>query len=52
MDYRWLALFVGQVGVGLALLFVDPAAENADLGRMLLASAFGQAATGNLRATR
>jgi hypothetical protein len=41
-DYRWWALFVGQVGVGLVLTFYS----DAEYGKLLLASAFGQGVTG------
>jgi len=48
MDYRWWALFVGQVAVGLALTFFN----DAEYGKLLLASAFGQGVTGGFGPTR
>jgi hypothetical protein len=44
IDYRWWALFVGQVAVGLTLLFYN----DAEYGKLLLASAFGQGVTGGI----
>lgn len=49
IDNRWLIILSLQVTCGLALIFGAP--EDGELGRLLLASAFGQVATGNLKAT-
>jgi hypothetical protein len=40
-DWKWWGLFIAQVGVGLALFYSD-----AEFGKLLLASAFGQGITG------
>jgi len=42
VDYRWWALFVGQVTVGLVLVFY----KDVEYGKLLLAAAFGQGVTG------
>lgn len=48
IDYRWWALFVGQVSVGLVLTFYS----DVEFGKLLLASAFGQGITGGVGPTR
>lgn len=48
LDYRWWAMFVGQIGVGLTLMFMS----DVDFGKLLLASAFGQGVTGGFGPTK
>lgn len=48
LDYRWWAIFLGQVGVGLALTFFS----DQEFGKLLLASAFGQGVTSKMGPTK
>ncbi len=48
VDVRWWALLIGQVGVGLVLFFYG----DADFGKLLLGSAFGQSVTAKIGPTR
>lgn len=46
-DWRWWALFVGQVAVGVYLY-----ANDTEFAKFLLGSAFGQGVTGSFGPTR
>ena len=48
MNWQWLILFVGQVGVGV-FLYVS---GDHDTAKLMFASAFGQGVTGTMKATR
>lgn len=48
LDYRWWAIFGGQVIVGLVLTFYS----DVEFGKLLLASAFGQGVTSKMGPTK
>lgn len=48
MDYRWLTIFVTQIGLGI-FLYTRGDAETA---KLLWASALGQGVTANLKASK
>ena len=51
MDWRWLAIFVGQLASGFALLYLPSGNEGAaTLGIALIGGAFGQGVTAQLKA--
>jgi hypothetical protein len=52
VDKTWLLTFSAQAGAGLALVFFSTTPGDAELGRLLLASAFGQSISAGQKATR
>ena len=52
IDPAWLLTFTAQAGAGLMLVFFSEAAGDAELGRLLLASAFGQSISAGTKAQK
>ena len=52
IDPVWALTFVAQAGTGLALVFFSTTPGDSELGRLLLASAFGQTVSAGSRAGR
>lgn len=47
-NWKWLSIFVAQIGVGLVLLFLGEP-EVKDMAMLLLGGAFGQGVTGSMK---
>ena len=52
LDHTWVMTFIAQVVVGLGLIVWAESPHDAELGRLLLASAFGQGLTARKKVFR